>query len=327
MTSFSEYPDYPEIPQFNDSPEIPQPQEQEAPPISHFQNDSFEMNSSFFNRDNDYPTLTQTKETIKPLSDQKHYYLDHLDIKLEMTNKTFIFFFFPKIYQNGICALMLLFLTKIKSTPQIIILAISVVILFFTFPIIKFRNWHNPKIPKILLFISHLFLSYSIGGILLFVKTQLPFYMDTNIKLYYPFFHLSFICLIITIFLFFTTKWYYTIVNVFLAIGILISPLWILFIHDTELIITLVVIGLNLLYFILFSCRIKLIMSEDTNISKMQYNTIFYSAIMSFYCILLTAAGSFVILMNLLCRFMIGTINCTIMKWKDLFMCREPFFF
>ena len=262
--------------------DIPQLSEVAAPPTSLIIKGESQISQSIVT--NEQPLLNPTTENKNELNIHE----PEPNKQLELTNKTFIIFFFPKIYQHGICALLLLLKHPLvlsfarTSTLTLILVSISLVIIIFPIIIIKGIYDEKPKISKVLLFFSHFLISFSIGGFALAGSLCI----QTRYPLYFPFLHLSVICLIITICLLFTTKWFSIFLYVLLVFGILSSAIWIIFIEDAELIVTLVVIGVILLYYIIFSIRTTQIMNKDTDTAIMQYNTIFYSAIMSIYCLI-----------------------------------------
>ena len=156
-------------------------------------------------------------EQIKPCISEDQLYL---------SNKTFLIFFFPKIYQHFICSILIFFQFKIEvllGSPRvnlpIALGSVAFIILCIGVAILKGFFYNKSNIPKILLFFIHFFVSNALNlGIL-----AGSLYLNEDYKLYIPFFHISVICLILTIALFFTTNKSYLVLNVILGFGIISS--------------------------------------------------------------------------------------------------------
>lgn len=217
-------------------------------------------------------------EQIKPCISEDQLYL---------SNKTFLIFFFPKIYQHFICSLLLFFQFKIELLlgPSSVNLPIALgsvafIILCIGVAILKGFFYNKSNIPKILLFFIHFFVSNALNlGIL-----AGSLYLNDDYKLYIPFFHISVICLILTIALFFTTNKSYLVLNVILGFGIISSFFWFFLVGKMSMAFVFGIVAVFFGYYMFFSWRTVKIMKKDSDTSVILYNTIFYSATMSIYC-------------------------------------------
>ena len=118
------------------------------------------------------------------------------------------------------------------------------------------------------MFFIHFFVSIAIN---LGIFTG-SLYLNDDYKLYIPFFHISVICLIVTIALLFSTDWYFLILHIILALGMICCCFWLFLIKKLEIAFTFGIVVIIIVYYIIFSCRTVTIMSKDSDTSVIQYN-------------------------------------------------------
>ena len=257
------------------------------------------------------PLLQEIKETAS--TKKKH----EIDPDLyEVTNKTFMKFFFPKAFQHGICALLLYFEPEISQflvkyielkTFSIIVGCISGFLILLCFGIIKGCFVNSDAIPKIIMFFCYFFTALSINAII-FIGSL---YLDYKYKLYIPFLYISGICLIIGIVLIFVIGSYVAVSNAFLVLGILCASYWLILVKGIGLAFTLVISISTLFHYAIFTVRTQNSIKNGDFTSAIKYNTIFYNSFVSIYlfllAILIIATG---LILFLLIGFCLGAAGC-----------------
>ena len=231
------------------------------------------------------PKVENFSNDNKPLFDLDSY---------KITNITYFKFFFPKVFQHGICGLLLYFRPQIAELLDerklkifsIILGSISGFIFLLCIGILKGVFYNQEKISKILLFVFYFFVTLSVNSAIFICSL----FIDYEYTLCYPFFYISGICLIISLCLLCSNNSLLMTTNILLGLGIACGGLWFIFLKGKELMFALIISTSIFIYYMIFCYRIKKI-AKFNSTTICQYNMIFYSAIMSNCWLLIVILG------------------------------------
>lgn len=267
------------------------------------------------------PKVETFSNDIKPLFNPDSY---------KITNLTYFKFLFPKVFQHGICGILLYFKPEISeliderielNTFSIILGSISGFIFLLCIGILKGVFYNHEEISKILLFVFYFFVTLSVNSAIFICSL----FVDYEYTLYYPFFYISGICLIISLCLLCLNNSLLITTNILLSLGIAFGSLWFIFLKGKELMLTLIILTSIFIYYMIFCYRIKKIEKYNTT-AMCQYNMIFYSAVMSNCWLLIVILGIpvFIVILLLIgccCGWLIGDSNYKRL-WKfKIFWC------